>query len=1113
MALKEQIVPIPLGGSPEEGGGLREGVDSKLVNAPYLLDLQNGELGKDGSVRRRRPADQMLQTGLSDRALQNLNSVFVHEGGTLVVNTATGPHTFNDDTGWATTGELGQVPCRVEERVVANAPGYFCDSAISLGFVGCVFTDSDGIYFSATVESTGAVACPKTRILSGTYYNAKIFAQPTTGLFNLLVMDAASNANLTMIQISYSNFPNASVGLSLGIMSNVDQYDVAVGTAGFLYVAAGISGGSIRVTRYVESTYATSGTQTDATAGGSDGIGVWMSPTNSLVYVAAFDKNVDATHALTRFVGANLPSALTAGSPIPIEPTTYAEVECYGFVAAFCQDQGAGGTDVFVACSVICLHDEAAGGTGARQDDATFGQHGWTGGFSFDFSMSLQDTTRPAWNYYLVTKGWNPTGSGTSRPLFGLMWLDTASSSHGRYAVSSPNESYYEFYSVSIQSTVLVCTYGAMRHADSEGYSLRLVPVARANNNAACVPEPFGFTYDAAHSPLPRYYSRLAWVSDAAGSQVHAWMRPTYVSYALTYPDNSITPGIRTSGLHGVFGSAQLVTFAWETSPIRSAGVTSLTMSAAGYVGSFDGAACAEATPHSHPEYLLRGSLTHGSTPVGWTLEETSMCTVWRWTDSAGIVHRSAPQVRAASNFRPPSGTPVLNFPFSLVVSDAPLSAMFDSSELYLDLYVSGQADVDDSLHLVQSFKYDVSSSTPRDPEWPWMLNVDIELDSLNDTGGNPYDTGELVYTTGGVLEAEAPPAPLDAVSTSDRVWMITSNEVWPSKALEPGIAPEFNGNLVIPMLTGSGPCVAIAALDEKVIVFKASSIFVITGDGPNNTGGGNAFPVPQAVSTDIGCVSRASVVRGPFGLAFQSARGLYLLDRGLNLTWIGKSVEDTVGTDPVVCGVVVPEQSHVRWILDATGKAVVWNYDMNQWGVYGGSKELHGVPYQGAWVGLLDGLVLPDTTTAYFAQEFVPTTNDSGNYVQYPMPLTFTTAWVKPGSIQGFVRCRRALLLGEVGTIPGFFNAHNGLQIEAQYNYDPTTLTTYSWTPDETHVTWPNFECHLQYQRFESIRFVVSEVPIDGQLTCPGVAFSGMTLRVAVKGVPFKYFRQGDVR
>jgi hypothetical protein len=83
MALKEQIVPIPLGGSPEEGGGLREGVDSKLVNAPYLLDLQNGELGKDGSVRRRRPADPMSASGLSERAGQQFKAHLILNFGAL----------------------------------------------------------------------------------------------------------------------------------------------------------------------------------------------------------------------------------------------------------------------------------------------------------------------------------------------------------------------------------------------------------------------------------------------------------------------------------------------------------------------------------------------------------------------------------------------------------------------------------------------------------------------------------------------------------------------------------------------------------------------------------------------------------------------------------------------------------------------------------------------------------------------------------------------------------------------------------------------------------------------------------------------------------------------
>ena len=1176
MALKEQIVPIPLGGSPEEGGGLREGVDSKLVNAPYLLDLQNGELGKDGSVRRRRPADPMSASGLSERALQNLNSVMVHEGRTLVVNTASGPYTFSEDSGWASSGEFGQQPCEVQTKQVASCSNYYADSAVSGDNIAFVFLEDDGLYFAAYNQDTNAVVCPKTRIVSGTLYNPKIFALPTSGKFNVFYMSAESNATLTLLQINATAFPGT--GSPLGTTyTNVDQYDWADGPSNTWYLATANNGGpnTVTVRQVNDTTLVTAGSQTVATIGGSNGIGCWYNGLAGQLYVAAFDSSVDATHVQT----ARFPLALgsqTIGPDFTLAPSLYSGVSYDCMVPTFAYS-GDNTSDMLITISIIsrrsALNTLVSPEFGTYVHEGPFGQHGSVQGFIVNSSLSTLSTVTTLWNYYAATKAWNPMASSAQRPMVGLLRLNTAG--YEFYLTGAPTAYGWENYVESLQPSILICSIGQLPTADYDGHLYNFSVAGVCHNDVAVRPDVTPvYTQSGSMGPYTatstHYFSRVSHVSQGTGD-VAVFSRPVYAKYD---PKAACEPQIpiyssgtlydkTLYGIQGIYGYIHTTSFDYKCTPRRSAEASGLTLNAAGYLGAFDGTGTYELAPYAFAEINddagvsiepVNGitSVTGGASPVFRltsptpTLESDERgCVnqiqfVYSWEDAAGNLHRSSPSApyytigvdydtsaTAGASFKP------RDYTVNAYITDLPPTAIQAVKDnRFIEVYISGNFfsgvqvqdgnyittspqtigpdEVDASMHLAYRVKYDPGSQ--RDTERPWLLKLALSFTESTD-GVSPYSDNELLYTDGGGFESHAPPAMIDIMATNDRVWGITNNEVWPSKALEPGIAPEFNGNLVIPMLTGSGPCVAIAALDEKVIVFKASSIFVITGDGPNNTGGGNAFPVPQAVSTDIGCVSRASVVRGPFGLAFQSARGLYLLDRGLNLTWIGKSVEDTVGTDPVVCGVVVPEQSHVRWVLDATGKAVVWNYDMNQWGIYGGSKEVHGVPYQGAWVGLLDGLVLPDTTTAYFAQEFVPTTNDSGNYVQYPMPLTFTTAWVKPGSIQGFVRCRRALLLGEVGTIPGFFNAHNGLQIEAQYNYDPTTLTTYSWTPDETHVTWPNFECHLQYQRFESIRFVVSEVPIDGQLTCPGVAFSGMTLRVAVKGVPFKYFRQGDVR
>ena len=79
--------------------------------------------------------------------------------------------------------------------------------------------------------------------------------------------------------------------------------------------------------------------------------------------------------------------------------------------------------------------------------------------------------------------------------------------------------------------------------------------------------------------------------------------------------------------------------------------------------------------------------------------------------------------------------------------------------------------------------------------------------------------------------------------------------------------------------------------MDGRLVVFKRAVIQAITGAGPNDLGQG-AFNPPQAASTAIGTSIPGSVVAMPDGIMFQSSKGIWLLDRGLGLTYVGAPVE-----------------------------------------------------------------------------------------------------------------------------------------------------------------------------------------------------------------------------
>jgi hypothetical protein len=193
---------------------------------------------------------------------------------------------------------------------------------------------------------------------------------------------------------------------------------------------------------------------------------------------------------------------------------------------------------------------------------------------------------------------------------------------------------------------------------------------------------------------------------------------------------------------------------------------------------------------------------------------------------------------------------------------------------------------------------------------------------------------GELLYTTGGVLEGFSPPSSTLLEVNNNRVGIVNSEdptEFWPSLEFKPGQGIKFNPLLSIRVTgDGYGPITALAAMDGRWILFKSSAVHVISGSGPNDLGQG-AFGDPTAASLSIGTVLPGSVVATPDGIMFQAAAGIYLLDRGLGLTYIGAPVEQYTLAANVVDASLVTGVTQVRFVM-ASGRCLVWDYHHKRW-------------------------------------------------------------------------------------------------------------------------------------------------------------------------------------
>ena len=361
-----------------------------------------------------------------------------------------------------------------------------------------------------------------------------------------------------------------------------------------------------------------------------------------------------------------------------------------------------------------------------------------------------------------------------------------------------------------------------------------------------------------------------------------------------------------------------------------------------------------------------------------------------------------------------------------------------------------------------------------------------------------------VLYTTGGVLENDPPPAFVDIHTANKRMWGIPADNrssLWYSKRLGVGSPPEWNATFSVAMPRSEDTLVAISSMDEKVVVFSRSDIFMLAGDGPNNLGRGPGFVGPRKISSDVGCVNKASVVTGPFGIMFQSERGIYVLSRSLELQYVGSRVEDEITSDTdITAAVLVEDRSQVRFSLNRLGQTnlitLCYDYLHRVWTTHESSSSIVKNTTSAA---LINGKHTVLGSDNYISQDAAGSYFDGSPGAQTPIISTFTTAWIKLAGLQAYKRVKRAFFLGQ----------HLGgkVSVSAQYNYNESVSTTKTWTDAEITALSADpmqLGIHIPRQKCESIRFVYTDEDA-GQPAVAGDVISSISIQYGAKSGMFK--------
>lgn len=1056
MGLEKQEVPIPL------SGGLREDVDPLLVEPPFVLDLENVEFDKDGVLNKAPGARAVTTTGLPSAGDPN---GLMPAGEHLGIIAPDGLYILAEEhTRSRKPHELGMKPCEVHCSTFMSGeePVLYVSAAYANGFE-CYVYEQAGLAFVLVREAETGAICFGPTALAGTNSTPrpKVVAYDTD---QFLIAANEETDGAILFQIDSTDLPLAltsSVLIPGNVTDSLKDLHALVGETS-AYVLVGFDATTTTIYRVANSggtpILATSEDITTADPNAISGA-VMHLPGVSLVWVAI----MDGTWDIDVYIGnESTLSGITSAAQTFTASFQPAAAGMYRLAMAPTNENN----DVALMWSVsgrplaattpfdlshrsmleFRLLDSGGGNFGADADYDTFP------------------------NLVLKTHGFRESARGAC---FGVAW-DWQSGENEKDALETDGTNAWPEYSTSNVGLLLEVTSYTTLEEGEEGQTAEVITrfgcdvIGRYHVGTAR-----GHLSTASHDRYTHHVSEIG-----AGK----WLLGIEQQTGRAFNDYPLTGQI--VALPNAFAGGR-VEIDLEPSALRVVQVDREICTSGGVVWMYDGLQAQESAPHVTPE---RPDVLDPGTGAGpGTSGYFRYKVLYLWEDAAGNLHRSAPSIASRKIGVDDLSTSDVRVLYSLPPPTA--NARKYGRRIIVEIYRTGN--LASGASEASYFRIFRGEPTPDsdDPNSGRYTDQALGAQVYNPDYGwtkSTRITGPELYTDGGELESQAPPAPIDVLAAGNRIWLISGDDpstLWPSKTLVPGYAPEWNANLTVrvPGMGGDG-AVALAAIDEKVIIFKRRAIYYVVGDGPNNLGAGGDFPLPSQISGEVGCISRVSVAQTPDGVLFQSEAGIYLLDRALSLHYIGGPVEDSLAGQTIVSAVAVPSKHQVRFGLATPSvDLLVYDYLRKQWSVWIDRVQVAAALWNGTYV-------YTKNTYAICAEDPSVYTVPGGT-----SRIRITTAWIKASGLQNFKRLWRTLFLGRWYT--------GDLEVRADYDYDGQSAQTRSWTAAEltslTATTRMQIELHHARQKIEAVRYRFTEATT---LTGRGFVLAGLSLVMGMK-------------
>jgi len=306
---------------------------------------------------------------------------------------------------------------------------------------------------------------------------------------------------------------------------------------------------------------------------------------------------------------------------------------------------------------------------------------------------------------------------------------------------------------------------------------------------------------------------------------------------------------------------------------------------------------------------------------------------------------------------------------------------------------------------------YRVSSTDPSDTGTNGYVVNDPTVDTVSFTDAlSDADLllREPLYTNGGILSNDPTPMKGDVLAGGKSRLFATDptdpHMVRYSKELaEDDTAVEWPVHLRQRIDPYGGRIVGLGVMDGAVYAFCETAIYVFGGPGPDADGGTtsqNAFTPAELVTSDVGLKSPKSICQTPNGIAFQSEKGIKLLDRSRQVVDIGAAVY-AYNDQTITRATLLPDRHQVLFLTDS-GYTLLWDYEREQWSKFTNHEGLDAVVLDGTYHYLRnDSRIFRETPGEYV---------DDNRHI----PMRIDTAWINmTGYLQGWQRVLWAYFLG----------------------------------------------------------------------------------------------------